>query len=265
MRDDFPRRTIETLAKRVGNRCSNPDCGQVTSGPHSEDEKAVNIGVAAHITAASSGGPRYDPSLSPKARQSISNGIWLCQTCSKLVDSDESRYPVMLLRRWKREAEDRSSRLLANRGSGASEQGDGSLGSHGIEFAMDGWELWRHRGNRPGDGVILISQWGDGDIRYSCKIRLLNRLTYDEELHQMRIEFHQGERVLLSDEYAIQPDEITLPPRKWTTLGVNHGLHDRSVFDRSDSVWFSALTVGDNTVHTWRIASLAGERPEFRG
>jgi len=53
MRDDFPRPVVETLAKRVGNRCSNPGCRKWTSGPHSEDDKSLNVGVAAHITAAS--------------------------------------------------------------------------------------------------------------------------------------------------------------------------------------------------------------------
>ena len=53
MRDDFPRAAVETLAKRVGNRCANPGCRKLTSGPHTEGEKALNVGVAAHITAAS--------------------------------------------------------------------------------------------------------------------------------------------------------------------------------------------------------------------
>src|SRR5262245_35412963 len=94
VRDDFPKPTIEVLAKRVGQRCSNPSCGKPTSGPHTESAKAVIIGVAAHITAASVAGPRYDPSLSQEQRRSIENGIWLCQSCAKLVDSDEPRYAV---------------------------------------------------------------------------------------------------------------------------------------------------------------------------
>ena len=39
MRHEFRKRTIETLAKRVGYRCSNPSCRQPTSGPHSEDSE----------------------------------------------------------------------------------------------------------------------------------------------------------------------------------------------------------------------------------
>jgi hypothetical protein len=101
MRDDFPVRTKEVLAKRVGYRCSNPTCRQLTSGPHDDPARAVNVGVAAHITAASPGGPRYDPDLKPEQRQSSDNGIWLCQTHAKLVDSDDSRHTVASLKGWK--------------------------------------------------------------------------------------------------------------------------------------------------------------------
>jgi energy-coupling factor transporter ATP-binding protein EcfA2 len=103
--DDFSPKTIETLAKRVGCRCSNPDCHQLTVGPHSEPTKTVNIGVAAHITAAAPGGKRYNASLSSEQRKSIENGIWLCQTHAKLIDSDEQKYSVKLLLSWKYEAE----------------------------------------------------------------------------------------------------------------------------------------------------------------
>src|SRR5208337_3143730 len=185
MRDDFTIQTKETLAKRVGYVCSNPACEQPTSGPHSEDSKAVNVGVAAHITAASAGGPRYDPSLTPEERQSVGNGIWLCQSCSKLVDSDEPRFTVPLLQGWKRDAEHRASTRLERRVTPASAPHEEQLGSHAIDFAVDDWEVWRHRGNRPGDSLILVSRWGDGDNRYSCKIRLRNRLTHDEELHRL--------------------------------------------------------------------------------
>jgi len=55
-RDDFTKDTIKTLARRVGNRCSNVGCRALTSGPHTDPSKALNVGVAAHITAAASGG-----------------------------------------------------------------------------------------------------------------------------------------------------------------------------------------------------------------
>lgn len=104
-RDEFTAASVSTLARRVAYRCSNPNCRTPTSGPHSHDDKSVHIGVAAHITAASAGGPRFDASLSSNERIAIENGIYLCQACAKLIDSDSSRFTVDLLCQWKRDAE----------------------------------------------------------------------------------------------------------------------------------------------------------------
>jgi hypothetical protein len=116
-RDDFSKRTIEVLADRAGNRCANPNCRQPTSGPRTDTDKSVNIGVAAHITAASEGGPRYDPALTPEERSHADNGVWLCQNCAKLVDNDPTGYPVHLLRAWKRVAEDAARRDVEQLGA----------------------------------------------------------------------------------------------------------------------------------------------------
>lgn len=105
MRDNFDKETKDILARRVGHRCSNPQCRKLTSGPRTDPTKAVNIGVAAHISAAAAGGPRYAPNLSPQERGSVTNGIWLCQNCGKLVDNDEQRYTTALLQTWKQQAE----------------------------------------------------------------------------------------------------------------------------------------------------------------
>jgi hypothetical protein len=104
-RDDFSTAAIRILAARAGYRCSNPGCRKPTSGPQDDPAKTINIGVAAHITAAAPGGPRYDPRLSAEERSAIDNAIWLCQSCAKLIDSDESRYGVQLLHAWKVDAE----------------------------------------------------------------------------------------------------------------------------------------------------------------
>jgi hypothetical protein len=118
MRDDFPKPVAEALAKRVGYRCSNPGCRRVTSGPHTVASKSINVGVAAHITAASPGGPRHDKSLTPEERKSAENGIWLCQKCAKMVDSDEARYDTPLLLQWKDVAEREALREIETAGAG---------------------------------------------------------------------------------------------------------------------------------------------------
>ena len=112
MRDDFSAKTKDTLAKRVGFICSNPECKMLTIGPNSDGKNSVSIGVAAHISAASEGGPRYDFNLTSEERQDISNGIWLCQTCSRLIDRDINKYPVEILQQWKQNSELEASEKL---------------------------------------------------------------------------------------------------------------------------------------------------------
>ncbi len=114
MRDDFYKQTKDTLAKRVRFMCSNPDCEKITIGPNTHKDKTTNVGVAAHIKAASVGGKRFDQNQTPEDRSSIENGIWLCQTCSKLIDSDENYYTCDLLLSWKTKAEEKASSDVKN-------------------------------------------------------------------------------------------------------------------------------------------------------
>lgn len=117
MRDDFKEEVKRILALRAGGKCSNPSCRCSTFGPRTEQHQIVNIGVAAHIHAASEGGPRYDRNMLNEDRASISNAIWLCQSCAKLIDNDEKRYTPQLLREWKAGAEDAAIRELERRES----------------------------------------------------------------------------------------------------------------------------------------------------
>jgi hypothetical protein len=113
-RDDFSAKIIDLLGRRVGFRCSNPLCQRPTIGANSSPTGVANIGVAAHITAAAPGGKRYDPNLTRDERRSFDNGIWLCQVCAKLIDSDEPKYTIDVLRNWKIEAENNASNSLEN-------------------------------------------------------------------------------------------------------------------------------------------------------
>jgi hypothetical protein len=115
MRDEFDNETKRTLAQRAGNRCSNPKCSRPTSGPRSGHDLSVNIGVAAHIHAASPGGPRYDELMRAEDRRDIRNGIWLCQLCAKLIDNDEHRFTSEVMYSWKTEAEMRAIDDLEHR------------------------------------------------------------------------------------------------------------------------------------------------------
>ena len=112
MRDDFSKDVKQKMAARAGHMCSNPDCRAATSGPQILEEKAVNVGVASHISAAAPGGPRYDAALTQTERANIKNGVWLCQICAKLIDSDDRRYSVEVISGWKRVAEQEAHRRV---------------------------------------------------------------------------------------------------------------------------------------------------------
>ena len=107
--DRFKQAVIVTLAKRAANRCSNPDCGAITSGPTDEPDGAVNVGEAAHIYGANPGSARYDSDMGSADRSAITNAVWLCGNCHKLVDDDPGKYPAGLLFEWQREHERRIS------------------------------------------------------------------------------------------------------------------------------------------------------------
>jgi hypothetical protein len=98
---DFRKATKQILASRAGQVCSNPKCRKPTSGPHSDEDKAINLGEAAHIRAARHGQARYDANMTDKERAAISNSIWLCKECARRIDLDESKYPNTLLAEWK--------------------------------------------------------------------------------------------------------------------------------------------------------------------
>ena len=106
-RDNFRAFVVRKIAQRAGYRCSNPICLRPTIGSDGGSNTA-NIGVAAHITAAAEGGPRYEASFSPDERSAAENGIWLCQTCSRLIDADSGSFSEEKLREWKTLAEMRA-------------------------------------------------------------------------------------------------------------------------------------------------------------
>lgn len=114
-RDEFSPDTLRKLAGRAGYMCSMPGCKRLTIGP-SDDRKSglTNVGVGAHITAASENGPRFDKVLTPEQRSDVSNGIWTCQIHAKDIDDNTSRYTVDELKRIKNQHEDWVYRRLSN-------------------------------------------------------------------------------------------------------------------------------------------------------
>jgi hypothetical protein len=119
VRDDFPKQTITEIAKGVGYRCSNPECRRPTVGANAAQDGIITTGVAAHICAAATGGPRYNHAQIREARRGKENGLWLCQNCGRLVDADPEKFTVEILHDWKREAQERAFRELVVSGFAA--------------------------------------------------------------------------------------------------------------------------------------------------
>lgn len=140
-RDDFPVPVKEALAKRAGYRCSFPGCPAVTIGPSNEGATATaNTGTAAHIAAAAGGigARRYVAAMTSDQRKAIENGIWMCRNHGTLVDTDEVRYTVPMLEKWRLLAEARA-RLRQSLGEGhlAGNPELHSIGLADSDYAID--------------------------------------------------------------------------------------------------------------------------------
>ena len=98
---DFNKKTTLGVAKRAAYKCSNPDCRVSTVGPNSDPEKSIVIGEAAHIFGARLGSKRYSSSMTDVARAEITNAIWLCRNCHKIIDSDGESYSANVLFAWR--------------------------------------------------------------------------------------------------------------------------------------------------------------------
>jgi hypothetical protein len=176
-RDDFPAKIKRALAYRVSLQCSNPLCKVPTAAAHSAPDEFNCIGEAAHITAASPGGPRYDPALSQAERCSASNGIWLCRSCARIIDTDEGRFPASILRGWKQIAEASLQAALKLTAEGQVVQSDFTLETpfdlrrevnvrFGFSFLVpENWDRWDPQNGdgakfaHPDDEQIEIRGW----------------------------------------------------------------------------------------------------------
>lgn len=116
MGPDFSRKTVDTVAKRAAFLCSNPDCRVLTVGPNEEPTKATVIGEAAHIFGARESSARYRSDMTDVARSEITNAIWLCKNCHRIVDQDFNKYVPELLFLWREEQEKFSVSNLGSSG-----------------------------------------------------------------------------------------------------------------------------------------------------
>lgn len=248
-RDDFPSPIKDELAKRAGHRCSNPACHKQTSGPAAAPVGSVSLGVASHIVAASPRGPRADPTLTPDERRSLENGIWLCQNCAKLIDSDTDGHSVDNLRRWKAEAEEFARRQLL--ASGPLQPSDPRFF---LRLEFSDWCIWRHKPDPPDSLIRFVTEWRGGDLRYSCRLSFRNESDREELLRQARVVFRMKGESQFSDTNCVSGQDIALLPGRWTTIDIDSGLRDITRVNEGTEVFFLADVVGTNLQVERRIA-----------
>ncbi|MDR8074948.1 hypothetical protein KPA96_04655 [Burkholderia cenocepacia] len=112
-RDDFSKKVRQAVAANAGWHCAFTGCGKLTVGPSDEGaDRSTTIGEAAHIHAAAPGGRRYDATMTPEARSSIDNAIWLCVDHARLIDRDSVTYTAPRLRAMKQAHEDACKRAV---------------------------------------------------------------------------------------------------------------------------------------------------------
>ena len=170
-RDDFTATVVAALGKRAAFICSNPNCRKQTIAPSSADDlKFLYIGAAAHITAASQNGPRYDSDMKAEDRGAITNGIFLCRSCADLIDKNQGLdFTADELRSWKADHEKWVSANLNKTPGGVGGDGGGGtiignrgtvIGGKGGDGGTGGSGGKGGGGFIQGDDAVLIG--GDG-------------------------------------------------------------------------------------------------------
>jgi hypothetical protein len=191
-RDDFDSSTIEFLKKRAAFICSNPSCRAMTISPSEKDEKKfIYIGKAAHITAASLGGPRYNSSLTSEERKSISNGIFLCSSCADMIDKNRGiDFPTPLINEWKKQHEEwirdtlnkkltaekqpeQVINVTSNHQQGGITAGVVNVSSQPRKFTTDAQQqIMQLLSGKSGQTITVTSTMGDGEaFSYATQIK----------------------------------------------------------------------------------------------
>lgn len=181
-RDEFPQGVKKTVAERAAYFCSRPECRQLTVGPHSDPNKSANKGVAAHIRAAAEGGPRFDLNQNVNERKGIDNAIWLCHSCSDLVDRDEKRFHADLLEAWKSEHE----HLIAQDGELPLLPDITLRSKHGLTLPNDGpFEILSTDIAKLREHTLEIKNGTQWSVKHlSCRIQFPEPITYYEILER---------------------------------------------------------------------------------
>lgn len=105
-RANFSQATRRRLADSVNFYCVRPGCGRLITYIDPDSGHRVNFGHAAHDSAASKNGPRFDDLLTTEQRRACDNGAWLCAHCATVVDRAAQEFPTGTLSLWQRSAQE---------------------------------------------------------------------------------------------------------------------------------------------------------------
>ncbi|MCB2106597.1 MAG: HNH endonuclease [Rhodobacteraceae bacterium] len=241
MRADFTPAIRHALAERAGHRCSFPGCDLPTSGPSDESNTASSrSGTACHIIAASTGrSARRVVSNTPHEKLvSIENGIWMCRNHGKLIDDDETRFTIELLRQWRQYSEQRAR--LAQRGKSIDNQ---SLGLFSHKIKIHGGDA-KYIHTEVGCGFAdsgVETFWGRDNARLVRDFFIevsLNALTHGKA-SEVSIEFCPREILYCDNGGIFDPRKLRASTlRSGATVAVKHlfeKLGNRSVLSVEES------------------------------
>ena len=216
--DRFKQAVSGTLAKRAANRCSNPDCGAITSVPSEDRAGSVNVGEAAHIYGAHIGSARFRETMNSAERSDITNAIWLCGNCHKLVDNDAAKYPAGLLFECQREHERRVSEQVGKAGAELRQRYErrhlqefGKLSYVAERIITEKGDHWEYKST----GEVLRFEMAPILRRWNALRRVLymkanNTVPKRETLDWLSARFHESQQIshalseLLNVEFAVR-------------------------------------------------------------
>ncbi len=111
---DYKEPTKKRLYTLSGNQCAHPTCTRMLIAKDGE----TIISKICHIEAASAGWARHNPKMTDDERRHFDNLILLCDECHSIIDNktNEQKYPVSLLKQWKKDHESKMLfKLVSNR------------------------------------------------------------------------------------------------------------------------------------------------------
>jgi hypothetical protein len=100
---EYKESTLKRLFSLSGNECASPTCNKKLIA----HDGITIVSKICHIEAASPDGPRYNSKMSDDDRRYFDNLMLLCDECHTVIDNkaNESKYPVALLKEWKKNHE----------------------------------------------------------------------------------------------------------------------------------------------------------------